>query len=91
MGNPRHVVASSLPRLSTVAAWDEMQVEGKAVRNQVALTFNCYGNHSGYKIVEPTGFFLPQRERIGREKEKLKLWRCNVKDTGKIRIPPWWH
>lgn len=34
MGNPWHVVASSLPKLSMVAACDEMQVEGKAVRNQ---------------------------------------------------------
>lgn len=70
MGNPWHVVASSLPRLSMVAACDEMQMEGKAVRNQVALTLNCYGNNSGYKIVEPTGFFLPQRERIEGKKRK---------------------
>lgn len=53
-----------------VAARDKMQME--AVRDQVALTFNCYGNNSGYKTVEPTRFFLPHRESTHREKEKIK-------------------
>ena len=53
------MVASSLLKLSMVAAWDEMQMEGKALRDQVALTLHCYGKNGGYKIVEPTGFFLP--------------------------------
>ena len=36
-----------------------MQMEDKALRDQVALTLHYYGKNSGYKIVEPTGFFLP--------------------------------
>lgn len=59
LGSPWHVVAQSLLRLSVVAACDEMQMEGKALRDQAALTLNCYSNNSGYKIVGPTGFFLP--------------------------------
>lgn len=58
MGNPWHVVARSLLRLSVVAACDDMQMEGKALRDQVALPLNCYSNNSGYKIVGPTGLFL---------------------------------
>lgn len=32
VGNPWHVVASSLLKLSMVAACDEMQMEGKALK-----------------------------------------------------------
>lgn len=38
---------------------DDVQMEDKAFREQVALTRHYYGKNSGYKIVEPTGFFLP--------------------------------
>lgn len=77
MGNPGHVVALSLLKSSMVAARDEMQME--AGRDQVALTFHCYGNNSGYKIVEPTRFFLPHRESIHREKEKIKSMETQFK------------
>lgn len=45
MSNPWHVVTSSSPTLSMVAAREELQVMGKVLRDQVALALNCYGNN----------------------------------------------
>lgn len=66
---------------------DNMQMEDKAFREQVALTRHHYGKNSGYKIVEPTGFFLPLwKVYIGRK--KIKLQKYNKRNVWKTRIPP---
>lgn len=37
-------------QLVLLVTWDKLQVEGKLLGGEVAMTLNCYGNNSNYKV-----------------------------------------
>lgn len=37
-------------QLVLLVTWDKLQLEGKLLGDEVAMTLNCYGTNSNYKV-----------------------------------------